>query len=172
MSKLGYGEIAIPVGPRGEPQWPAGVSGSISHDSGSVIAIVSNSLGGAGLGVDLLRRDSRIESGGADFIAGETEISAVADYLENHSACPREQSLDPLLLVFSAKEAAIKALSPSLDRYLDFREIRIEPSPDGLLARFTRLDTCLRVSWKLFSEMIVTFACNHDAPGPRANPGK
>jgi len=156
LAKLGYADIAIPVGPKREPLWPKNISGSISHDQGVVVAMISADQHISGLGIDLLGLERRIDDTGSGLIADESEINSVGEML--HSIPGGEhQNVNPLLLIFSAKESAIKAISPSLEHYLDFREIQIESRASTLRARFLNFGTELDIHWRIIEEMIVTF---------------
>jgi 4'-phosphopantetheinyl transferase EntD len=156
LAKLGYAEIAIPVGPKREPLWPKNISGSISHDQGIAVAVISADQHISGLGIDLLGLESRIDGTGSGLIADESEISSVGEMLHSVPGC-EYQNVNPLLLIFSAKESAIKAISPSLEHYLDFREIQIESRANTLRARFLDFDTELDIHWRIIEEMIITF---------------
>lgn len=156
LTKLGYAEIAIPVGPKMEPIWPTNVSGSISHDQGIAVAVISADQHISGLGIDLLGLESRIDGTGSGLIADESEISSVGEML--HSVSYRAyQDVSPLLLIFSAKESAIKAISPSLEHYLDFREIQIESRANILRGRFLNSGVELEIHWNIIEKMIITF---------------
>ncbi|NNE63891.1 MAG: 4'-phosphopantetheinyl transferase superfamily protein [Gammaproteobacteria bacterium] len=165
LSKLGYVDTAIPVGPKREPLWPDNISGSISHDQGIAVAAISAEKHVSGLGVDLLGLESSVDDAASGLIADESEISSVGKMLHSASRCEL-QYVNPLLLVFSAKESAIKAVSPSLEHYLDFREIQIEPGASVLRARFLNFDIALDVYWRILEEMIVTLTLALKNQGP------
>jgi 4'-phosphopantetheinyl transferase EntD len=65
--------------------------------------------------VDVCALENEWPQDAQDLIAGPSEWSELA---------PWKDVAGPLL--FSAKEAAIKAVSPALDRLVDFRELRLE----------------------------------------------
>ena len=156
LAKLGYAEIAIPVGPKREPLWPKNICGSISHDQGIAVAVISADQQISGLGIDLLGLESCIDGTGSGLIADESEISSVDEMLHSVPGC-EYQNVNPLILIFSAKESAIKAISPSLERYLDFREIQIESRANTLRARFLNFGTELEIHWIVIEKMIITF---------------
>ena len=156
LAKLGYAEIAIPVGPKREPLWPKNISGSISHDRGIAVAVISADQNISGLGIDLLGLESRIEGTGSGLIANKSEISSVGEMLYSIPGC-EFQNVNPLLLIFSAKESAIKAISPSLEHYLDFREIHVESRVNTLRARFLNFGAELEIHWIIIENMIITF---------------
>ncbi len=52
LAGLGLAAVPIPQGPAGEPQWPAGVTGSITHCPGYRACAVARTADPAGLGID------------------------------------------------------------------------------------------------------------------------
>jgi len=128
------------------PKWPTGVSGSITHESGICLAVVTKALSINGIGVDLFdtRRKKDIN-----------EISHLV--LTKEEIVERDASGDSALytqLAFSAKEAVVKAISKKMGRLLDMREIRLffdadvfeatlEDFPDRIHGRWNRLDPFL-----------------------------
>jgi len=125
LAKLGYGPVAIPKAPTGEPVWPTGITGSMAHDDRIAVATVG------------LLRDLR--SIGIDV---EPAVPLSADMLEL-VATPRELrniAGDPLRgkLLFAAKEAVYKAAYP-LDRvFLEFRDIEIDLAARRAITRTGR----------------------------------
>jgi 4'-phosphopantetheinyl transferase EntD len=112
LHALGFPAEPIPAGRLGEPLWPRGASGSIAHDGGIAVAIAHR--GAAHLGVDVCALESEWPRDAEDLIAGPREWAELSHW---------KDVAGPLL--FSAKEAVIKALSPALDRLVDFREFRL-----------------------------------------------
>ena len=103
LESAGATRAAILKGAAGQPLWPSGILGSISHsDSWAVAAIVAG--GCAGIGVDIEARDAAAPELAPEILApGEP------------AAGTRE-----LTWAFSAKEAAFKAVPPALQRDLTF----------------------------------------------------
>ncbi|MBN2191289.1 MAG: 4'-phosphopantetheinyl transferase superfamily protein [Polyangiaceae bacterium] len=125
---LGQRPVAIPVGERREPRFPPGIVGSITHSSRplpAAVAIAADSARYVAIGVDLERRGgaARLDP---DLITTEAERAA------RPPTIPADLFLD---LVFSAKEAAYKALSPFVGRILDFGEVKVELPPSGFTYR-------------------------------------
>ena len=144
------------MGQKREPLWPKNISGSISHDQGIAVAVISADQQISGLGIDLLGLESYIDGTGSGLIADESEINSVGEMLHSVPGC-EYQNVNPLLLIFSAKESAIKAISPSLAHYLDFREIHVESRVNTLRARFLNFGAELEIHWIIIGKMIITF---------------
>ena len=118
---VGGPAAAIPVGAFGQPLWPAGFDGSLTHD-GRFAAALAYPWPGAGVAaaLDLIDR--------ADF----------ADFAEivptiRHPDDPEPPAADGrgIARLFAGKEAAIKLLSPALGAFVDFKDLRARPTGDG-----------------------------------------
>jgi 4'-phosphopantetheinyl transferase EntD len=114
LAKLGITSVAIPSGERGEPLWPLGVVGSITHCSGYRACAVA--------------RTSRVTSIGID----AEENAPLPDRILERIAFGSERefpaydgpaSLDRLL--FCAKEAVYKAWFPIARRWLGFEDVEV-----------------------------------------------
>ena len=111
-------ERAIPgIGPSGEPLWPEGVSGSITHSGTQAMAVVvrhPDALVGIDCEAILPDREAReIQDGIVD--------AQEAMYL-THSGYPFALALT---LAFSAKESLFKALFPKANTYMGFEWARV-----------------------------------------------
>ncbi|MFC0865844.1 4'-phosphopantetheinyl transferase [Sphaerimonospora cavernae] len=130
MEKLGLPPSPITRGPRGEPIWPEGVIGSITHCSGYRAAV----LGWAGevttLGIDAEPNDPLPEG-----VLETISLPAERAWIRRLSATRPGVAWDRLL--FSAKESVYKAWYPLARRWLDFSEamISLDPSDGRFLAR-------------------------------------
>jgi len=155
-----YPECAaeIPIGSYGEPLFPFGLSGSISHTKGYVVAVCQRDYrGSVGLDVERIIKRAQTEKIGASF-ASATEI----DY-PGWGDTPQSTRYT---LVFSAKEAAYKALFPWVRRVLDFHDVRVSRVALGQNVLTLALPTCegmplpptLDVQFKLQDDHIITFA--------------
>lgn len=114
LARLGHAAAAIPVGARREPVWPGGVVGSISHAGTAAAAAVAAAAGFRGLGIDL--EDARaLEPALVARIGRATELDGVAD---------ADAGLHARRL-FAVKEAAYKALWPTLWTFLDFHDLEV-----------------------------------------------
>jgi 4'-phosphopantetheinyl transferase EntD len=107
---------AIGRGSRGQPLWPVGIIGSISHTAGvaaAVVAPVSPSV--AGLGIDL-EQVGAVESG---------LWPEVMDTIERAACTAATDPAVSATAVFGAKEAAFKALYPVLGTELGFLDAHV-----------------------------------------------
>ena len=109
-------DIAIPVGQGGQPTWPAGVIGSITHTDDHAAAVVMTA--GRSIGIDLESR---------------AHAARTPDLLEM-VALPSERGLDAAL-VFSAKEAVYKCLYPITGTFLEFHDVELALEESSLVAR-------------------------------------
>jgi 4'-phosphopantetheinyl transferase EntD len=116
---------APPVGrgAHGEPLWPAGVVGSISHTRELAVAAVGWHAQVAGIGLDVESRDRRVAAGVAARVCLPEELRWVESSDEATGA-----PADPLLrlkMVFAAKEAIYKALFPVEQVFLGFKDAEL-----------------------------------------------
>lgn len=123
LRSLGISRVAIPVGPRGEPVWPLGVAGSITHCTGYACSVVARSLDVAGLGIDA-EPNAPLPDGVLRVIARPSEIARVLSTARN----PNDPYWDRLL--FCAKEAAFKAWYPLTGEMLTFEDAEVELMPE------------------------------------------
>jgi 4'-phosphopantetheinyl transferase EntD len=103
-------------GPRGEPLWPPGWIGAITHcgDYGAAVVAPKASYDGIGLDIEAANR-------------GDARLGELI-------ACPIERRWmggDParVTALFSAKEAIFKATYPLAGVFLDFRDARLSWNP-------------------------------------------
>jgi 4'-phosphopantetheinyl transferase EntD len=124
LAALGLPAMAILPGPHGEPQWPAGVAGSITHCAG-YRACAAALLGDmAAIGIDA-EPNCPLPDGVLEDVAVPAERSWLADRM---AAAPGV-CWDRLL--FSAKESAYKAWFPLTGRQLRFQDAAVTPGQDG-----------------------------------------
>jgi 4'-phosphopantetheinyl transferase EntD len=123
MSELGVPPAPVLSGARGEPLWPDGIVGSLTHCPGFRAAAVGRSSAFVGLGID-----------------AEPNLPLAQDLLEFISL-PQERARVHALtrsspgvcwdrLLFSAKETVFKIWFPLAKRELDFGEADIRIDPD------------------------------------------
>lgn len=106
---------AVARGPRGEPVWPAGFTGSISHTGSWAISVVlRDARVHIGIDVEMIARDHQDL---AEYVTDPAERGALA------RACRRDDHA--FYLGFSLKEAVIKALRPPLGMSIDFRGVAL-----------------------------------------------
>ncbi|WUB59487.1 4'-phosphopantetheinyl transferase superfamily protein [Streptomyces sp. NBC_00582] len=122
LAALGLPAQPLLPGPQGEPGWPAGVVGAMSHCEGYRVAAVARATDLAALGVDA-ETAARLPDGVLEAVSLPEE----RDDLARHGRTAPEVPWDRLL--FSAKESVYKVWFPLARRPLGFEEARL---------RFTR----------------------------------
>jgi 4'-phosphopantetheinyl transferase EntD len=115
LGELGFPPVPILKGEKGEPCWPDGVVGSITHTAGYRGAVVGRAGAVRSLGVDAEPHDV-LPDGVLDAIS----LPAERDEL---SALPSAIHWDRIL--FCAKEATYKAWFPLTKRWLGFEDAHI-----------------------------------------------
>lgn len=123
LAELGGQAEVIGIGPLRGPEWPTGFLGSIAHDAGFAAAAVTGVGRLSGLGIDLHAcRSARTYATiarqvvhGGDRLRGPPprELTVAVGGDSGHAQCA---------LVFAAKEAAVKVISPIVGRYLSLSE--------------------------------------------------
>lgn len=112
----------ILAGERGEPLWPAGVVGSITHCAGYRGAAVARAAELRSVGIDA-EPHAPLPDGLLGDIAWEEELPHLSEL----------SRLDPTLhwdrLLFSAKESVYKAWFPLTRRWLGFEDARLRLNP-------------------------------------------
>ncbi len=102
---LGVEAGALPAGPDGAPLWPTGIVGSITHKGAYRAAAVARAGEVPGLGLDA-ELDAALPPGVLGRLAHPDELEAVEALVEAEPG----RAWDRLL--FSAKEAVVKAVQP------------------------------------------------------------
>jgi 4'-phosphopantetheinyl transferase EntD len=115
LSELGYPPAPILKGDKGEPCWPAGVVGSLTHCAGYRGAVVGRAGAVRSLGVDAEPHDV-LPDGVLDAISLPAERAELADL-------PAGVHWDRIL--FCAKEATYKVWFPLTKRWLGFEDAHI-----------------------------------------------
>lgn len=130
LAQLGLEPEPILSGEKGEPQWPAGVSGSITHCPGYRGCAVAHGKDLASIGVDA-ELDAPLPAGLlADIALPEERARLVA-------LAHREPGISWDRLLFSAKESVYKAWFPLAGRWLGFEEacLTLDPYECSFTAR-------------------------------------
>ncbi|MER5872377.1 4'-phosphopantetheinyl transferase superfamily protein [Streptomyces sp. NPDC002044] len=122
LSKLGHPVAPLLSGTRGEPLWPPGVRGSITHCEGYRAAAVARGGDLFSLGMDV-ERVRVVPPGVFEAVSSRQERSLGDRYRRHLPAVPWE------LLLFSAKESVYKAWFPLTGRSLGFEEAAVEFDP-------------------------------------------
>ena len=115
MAALGLPNTAIPFGANREPIWPDGIVGSISHCGAIAAAAASRSSARGGIGIDIEIAEP-LDDSTLDLICCPAELK----WLQN-----RENAREYAKLIFSAKESVYKCIWPTVQRFVDFRDIAI-----------------------------------------------
>jgi 4'-phosphopantetheinyl transferase EntD len=121
LARLGVRSTPIGSGLNGEPLWPTGIVGSITHCEGYRACAVAPARAVLAIGIDA-ERDARLSDGVWAEVAFGSELALRA------AASPGPH-LDAVL--FSAKEAVYKAWFPLTRRRLGFADAEIAIAPDG-----------------------------------------
>lgn len=124
LAKLGLPPSPIVPGPRGAPQWPAGVVGSITHCAGYRASAVAHLTDVAGIGLDA-EPNAPLPDGVLERIAVAQERA----WLPELAAAVPGVSWDRLL--FCAKESVYKAWFPLTRRWLGFEQAVITVDPQA-----------------------------------------
>ena len=124
LEQLGVPYRPLVPGPRGEPDWPAGVVGSMTHCEGFRAAVVARSRDLASVGIDA-EPHRPLPAGLLDTIALPEEGRRIRALLGRHPRVAWDR------LLFSAKEAVYKAWFPLTGVVRDFSEADLVLDPDG-----------------------------------------
>ena len=100
----------------GEPVWPSGICGSITHCEPWSVVVAMRSSSETSLGIDMenTARISDLEI--CSLVCRNSERDWVLDSNDPHAR---------LCMIFSAKEAMFKCLYPRCRRYIDFKEVEL-----------------------------------------------
>ncbi|MEB3068970.1 4'-phosphopantetheinyl transferase PptT [[Mycobacterium] vasticus] len=121
LEQIGQPPVPILKGEKGEPCWPDGVVGSLTHCAGFRGAVVGRSAQVRSVGIDAEPHDT-LPDGVLNAIslpAERSELAALGDV----------QHWDRIL--FCAKEATYKAWFPLTRRWLGFEDAHITFDPGG-----------------------------------------
>lgn len=117
MARLGLPDVDVPHGPQGQPIWPAGVTGSITHKRDFVFAAVARTHDVLSIGIDaedLIEQERAARISSVVMLPQESFVggSAVA-------------AADRIVLLFSIKEALFKCLYPLVLRRFYYDAIAV-----------------------------------------------
>ena len=113
LHKLGM-ETSIPCGNFGEPIWPMGVTGSITHNDLFACAAAMRQTAPCTLGID-----SELTAQGS----ARDAIRQLCLTENERSSWPDADDGTCTTILFSAKEALYKAIHSMVHRFVDFREV-------------------------------------------------
>lgn len=137
LGKAGYsGRQLIPRGEKGEPIFPPGYAGSISHTRELACAVAVRKSDHLSVGIDVEMAGKPISPDAAEFVMNGDEFWLTDAGL----------NCEPETLVFSAKESIFKALFPLVRVKFSFDAVSIvSVEPDGELQ--ARLNIDLNGDW-------------------------
>lgn len=123
FARLGLPEAPVVGGERGEPQWPTGIVGSITHCEGYRACAIARSREIVAIGIDA-EPHAPIGEDLLGAIAHDEELRWLRNF----------QHIDPVIhwdrLLFSAKESVYKAWFPLAKQWLGFEDaiVTFEPA--------------------------------------------
>lgn len=132
LAALGLPRQPLLQGEIGEPLWPAGVVGSISHTADAAAAVVASVERSAGVGVDLELVSRRPTLAIERRVCREPEREWVMAAGDDDARAAR------LLRLVMAKEATFKAFYPMERVFLNFADAELLPSEEGFAGRLLR----------------------------------
>lgn len=124
MAELGHPPAALVPGERGAPQWPAGITGSMTHCDGYRGCVLARTPGLDSVGLDA-EPNLALPDGVQDAIALPAEADHVAALLGTRPGVCWDR------LLFCAKESVYKAWFPVTRKWLGFEQAQITFSADG-----------------------------------------
>jgi 4'-phosphopantetheinyl transferase EntD len=130
FSQLGLPASAVTNGARGEPRWPSGVVGSITHCDSYRACAIARATDMATIGIDAEPHAALPEGVLAD-VASAQELSWLEDRRRNVPGVHWDR------LLFSAKESVYKAWFPLAKRWLGFEDavVTVDTSTETFAAR-------------------------------------
>ncbi|HET7770590.1 MAG TPA: 4'-phosphopantetheinyl transferase superfamily protein [Chloroflexota bacterium] len=163
LAALGMAASPILRGEKGEPVWPAGIVGAITHTRGVAAAVVGESRDYAGIGVDLEPLEPGLTVRAGRIVCTPEELS--------WATAAGAEATKRLTMVFCAKEALFKALFPPTRVWLDFLGAELRWEEEGFRATLLvpvgeRLPagSTLQVGCRIVEEMAL--ATTYVAGGP------
>lgn len=121
LAELQQPPVPILKGDKGEPTWPDGIVGSLTHCAGFRGAVVGRASAIRSVGIDAEPHDV-LPDGVLDAVSLAIERTEL-------SALPHDRHWDRIL--FCAKEATYKAWFPLTKRWLGFEDAHITFDTDG-----------------------------------------
>ncbi|MYQ78586.1 MULTISPECIES: 4'-phosphopantetheinyl transferase family protein [unclassified Streptomyces] len=119
LGRLGVPPVPLVPGKRGAVEWPAGVTGSMTHCTGFRAAAVARSEVAASLGIDA-ERNEPLPEGILEVVSLPRERAAIAALTRQRPDVHWDR------LLFSAKESVFKTWYPLTRRELDFTEAELQ----------------------------------------------
>ncbi len=127
FKKMGLNSVPLLNGNRGEPIWPDGICGSISHTKGAYSAAAAFVDYYLSIGIDIENIKRKISEGAAKIILNKDETEWLPA-----AGTKREEYIK---LIFSAKESVFKLFYPVIKRCFSFTAVSILPlSSEGIFS--------------------------------------
>ena len=127
LAELGVTPAPVLRGERGEPRWPPGFVGSITHCAGYRAAAVARARDVRSIGVDASPAEPL-----PDGVLRIVSVPGERERLSRLTAAVPATRWDRLL--FSAKESVYKAWFPLTGRWLGFEDVDLSLDPGGTFA--------------------------------------
>jgi 4'-phosphopantetheinyl transferase EntD len=124
LAELGQPPVAILPGPDREPQWPAGIVGSMTHCDGYRAAAVARDVEFASIGIDA-EPNAPLPDGVLGMVTRPEEIPRLSALGARFPAVHWDR------LLFSAKESVYKTWFPLARCWLGFEEASLDFDPTG-----------------------------------------
>jgi enterobactin synthetase component D len=142
----------VGIGARGEPTWPPGVVGSITHGAGQARCAAVYTRDAAGIGIDV---EWRIGAARADRV--RAIVASDAEFADRVWPSSLGGALR-VTIAFSAKEALYKCLYPDVGRVFDFLDVAVSHVDlrAGLIG--LRLESDLSARWSRGARLTGRFA--------------
>jgi 4'-phosphopantetheinyl transferase EntD len=122
LATLGVEPGPILAGPKGEPLWPAGTVGAITHTGGYRAAVVARAEDLAALAIDA-EENAPLPAAVLSDVARPEERARLAELARTEPGVHWDR------LLFSAKESVYKAWFPLTGRWLGFEDASLELDP-------------------------------------------
>ena len=128
LQQLGEQPVPILKGEKGEPCWPAGIVGSLTHTQDFRGAAVGRQSAVRSVGIDAEPHD----------VLPDGVLDAVTIAEERHEIAALPDGLHWDRILFCAKEATYKAWFPLTRRWLGFEDAHVvfDVEPDGTAGEF------------------------------------
>ena len=115
LNEVGVEALPVLRGQKGEPHWPPGIVGSITHCYPWSVAVAIRYPNIFATGVDLETTERMRGAEISELVCGSDEL----DWVRAGNLKER------LTMIFSAKESVYKAFYPLCQRYIDFKDVEL-----------------------------------------------
>jgi 4'-phosphopantetheinyl transferase EntD len=121
LEQIGIYDFPILRGRSGDPIWPQGVTGSISHCDDSCFVAIADTKYYKSIGVDIESIED-IPENIIDYVCTCDEINWICSMQCLKKAYPLAK------MIFSAKESSFKCIFPLVNKFIEFTEVEIDMS--------------------------------------------